>query len=129
LAGEVTTDVFFAGLEGPARRPAYYAYLLPQRATQAGFGMIDPPTIPEGSIRLGTLGISAPLEPKRYDGVYARASLTFTVPDVATGDYAIGFCDDPCEHGYVGWLMGSIRIVHTEQEGELLAARSAARLR
>jgi hypothetical protein len=128
LAGEVvtTTDAFFAGeLEGagPLDGRAYYAYLLPQRATQAGFGMIDPPTIPEGSIGLGALEISAPFEPKRYDGPYARASLTFTVPDVPTGDYAIGFCDDPCEHGYVGWLAwGSIRIVHTEQEGELLAA-------
>lgn len=128
LVGEVaaTTDVFFAGElrgAGPLDGRAYYAYLLPQSATQARFGMIDAPTIPEGSIRLGVLEISAPFDPKRYEGQYARASLTFAVPDVPTGDYAIGFCDDPCQHGYVGWLAwGSIRIVHTAREGELLAA-------
>jgi hypothetical protein len=127
LVGEVaaTTDVFLAGeLEdaGPLDGRAYYAYLLPQSATQSGFGMIDAPTIPEGSILLGALQVSAPFEPKGYSGTYARASLTFTVPDVPTGDYAIGFCDDPCEHGFVGWLAwGSIRIVHTEREGEMLA--------
>lgn len=128
LVGQVasTTDVFFAGeLEGSGSidGSTYYAYLLPQRASQSGFGMIDAPTIPEGAIRLGELEISGPLERERYVGRYARASLTFTVPDVATGDYAIGFCDDPCEHGYVGWLAwGRIRIVHTEAEGRLLAA-------
>ncbi|MCI0634935.1 MAG: hypothetical protein L0206_13615 [Actinobacteria bacterium] len=120
-----TTDMFFAGElrgAGPLDGRAYYAYLLPRNATQSGFGMIDPPKIPEGAIRLGTLDVSAPFEPKRYEGRYARAALSFTVPDVPTGDYAIGFCDDPCEHGYVGWLAwGSIRIVHTEQEGRLLA--------
>lgn len=127
LVGEVaaTIDMFYAGElrgAGPLDGRAYYAYLLPQSATQSGFGMIDAPTIPEGSIRLGTLEISPPFDPKRYEGLYARASLTFTVPDVPTGDYAIGFCDDPCEHGYVGWLAwGSIRIVHTQQEGRLLA--------
>jgi len=127
LVGSVasTVDLFFAGeLEGsgPIDGRVYYAYLLPRSASRSGFGMIDPPAIPEGSTRLGALEISAPFEPKRYDGLYARASLTFTVPDVPTGDYAIGFCDDPCEHGYVGWLAwGSIRIVHTQQEGRLLA--------
>jgi hypothetical protein len=130
LVGEVaaTIDMFYAGElrgAGPLDGRAYYAYLLPQSApsvTRSGFGMIYAPTIPEGSIRLGTLEISAPFDPKRYEGPYARASLMFTVPDVSTGDYAIGFCDDPCEHGYVGWLAwGSIRIVHTQQEGRLLA--------
>ena len=121
-----TTDLFFAGElagAGPLDGRAYYAYLLPRSATQSGFGMIDPPTIPEGSIRLGALEVSGPFVPEGYEGMYGRASLTFTVPDVPTGDYAIGFCDDPCEHGNVGWLAwGSIRIVHTESEGKLLAA-------
>jgi hypothetical protein len=127
LVGEVasTTERFYAGaLEGagPIDGRTYYAYLLPQSVAEDGFGMIDAPTIPEGSIRLGVLGISGPVYVARYDGLYGRASLTFTVPDVPTGDYAIGFCDDPCEHGYVGWLsFARIRIVHTEQEAVLLA--------
>jgi hypothetical protein len=84
--------------------------------------MIDPPEIPEGAIRLGTLEITGPIEIERYVGPYARASLAFTIPDVPTGDYAIGFCDDPCVHGTVGWLAwGRIRIVHTEAEGRFLS--------
>jgi hypothetical protein len=127
LVGEVATadEMFYAAeLEGagPIDGRAYYAYLLPLSATEDGFGMIDAPTIPEGSIRLGVLETSAPVYVARYDGLYAHASLTFAVPDVPTGDYAIGFCDDPCEHGYVGWLsFARIRIVHTEAEGQLLA--------
>jgi hypothetical protein len=135
LVGQVatTTDVFYAGeLEaaGPIDGRAYYAYLLPRRAAESGFAMIDPPTIPEGAIRLGVLEISEPFEPERYVGRYARATLTFTVPEVPTGDYAIGFCDDPCEHGYVGWLAwGRIRIVQTEVEGRLLAALDREQIR
>jgi hypothetical protein len=38
--------------------------------------MIAPPTIPAGSIRLGALEITEQVDPKHYDGAYARASLT-----------------------------------------------------
>ena len=85
--------------------------------------MINPPTIPAGAIELSTLQISGPFDRPHYKGLYARATLTFTVPDVPTGQHAIGFCDDPCEHGYVGWLAwATITIVHTEEEGRLLAS-------
>jgi hypothetical protein len=120
-----TTGSFYVGeLEGsgPIDGRTYFAYLLPRKATESGFGMIDPPEIPEGAIRLGTLEITGPIEIERYVGPYARASLAFTIPDVPTGDYAIGFCDDPCVHGTVGWLAwGRIRIVHTEAEGRFLS--------
>jgi hypothetical protein len=120
-----TTGSFYVGeLEGsgPIDGRTYYAYLLPRKATESGFGMIDPPDIPEGAIRLGTLEITGPIEIERYAGPYARGSLSFTIPDVPTGDYAIGFCDDPCVHGTVGWLAsGRIRIVHTEAEGRFLS--------
>jgi hypothetical protein len=120
-----TTGSFYVGeLEGagPIDGRAYYAYLLPRKATQSGFGMIDPPEIPEGAIRLGTLEITGPIKIERYVGPYARGSLEFTIPHVPTGDYAIGFCDDPCVHGTVGWLAwGRIRIVHTEAEGRFLS--------
>jgi hypothetical protein len=128
LVGEVatTTQWFFAGElrgAGPLDGRLYHAYLLPRSATDRGFGMITPPTIPAGAIELSTLQISGPFERPHYKGPYARATLTFTVPDVPTGPYAIGFCDDPCEHGYVGWLAwATITIVHTEEEGRLLAS-------
>jgi hypothetical protein len=121
---------------GPLDGRPYYAYLLPKEATEHGFGMIDPPTIPEGSILLGALQIDGPFANDDDQGyLYATATLSFTVPDVPTGDYAIGFCDDPCEHGTVGWLAwGSITIVHTKAEGGLLAdidrmEREASRMR
>lgn len=131
LVGEEarTRDVFFAGAledSGPLDGRTYYAYLLPR--TKHVFAMIEAPIIPEGSIRLGALEIAGPFREK--DGLYARASLAFTVPDVPTGTYPIGFCDDPCVHGTVGWLAwGSITIVHTEEEGELLAALARERER
>lgn len=132
LVGEVAeaTGLFYTGAlegSGPIDGRTYHAYLLPGSATESGFGMIDPPAIPKGAIRLGALEIDPSVDPAHYEGPYARATLSFVVPDVPSGDYAIGFCDDPCEHGYVGWLAwGSIRIVHTEQEGALMAALDRA---
>jgi hypothetical protein len=125
LVGEdaTTSDAFFVGDMKPADAAVYHAYLLPRSATDGGFGMIVPPTVPAGAIDLGILEVSEPFEHEQYGGRYARATLAFSVPDVPTGDYAIGFCDDPCVHGTVGYLAwGSIRIVHTEAEGALLAA-------
>lgn len=128
LVGEVatTTQWFFAGKlrgAGPLDGRLYHAYLLPRSGPEEGFGMITPPTIPARAIDLGTLDIAGPLERPRYKGPYGRATLTFTVPEVPTGQYSIGFCDDQCEHGYVGWLAwATITVVHTEEEGRLLAS-------
>lgn len=130
LVGNIATarTEFFAGDlkgSGPLDGRTYYAYLLPR--TRTGFGMIDPPAIPDGAIRLGALDLRAPLT--KSDGYpYGIASLTFTVPDVPSGTYPIGFCDDPCTYGTVGWLAwGDITIVHTSFEGRLLATRDRAK--
>lgn len=129
LVGEVasTTQRFYAGKlrgAGDLDGGPYYAYLLPLDAENAiGLGMIEPPNVPEGAIRLGFLEVSGPFDPPHDRGRYGRASLTFTVPDVPTGRYSIGFCDIPCRHGYIGWLAwADITIVHTEAEGRMLAA-------
>jgi hypothetical protein len=128
LVGEVadTTQLFYAArLKGAGDLDAgpFFAYLLPLgEKNSMGLGMIDPPNVPQGAIRLGALNVSGPFHRSGYEGPYGRASLTFTVPDVPTGRYSIGFCDDPCRHGYVGWMAwASITIVHTEEEGRLLA--------
>jgi hypothetical protein len=122
-----TTQLFYAAhLRGAGELDAgpYYAYLLPLgRKNSMGLGMIDPPDVPTGAIRVGTVDVSGPFHREGYKGPYGRASLTFTVPDVPTGRYSIGFCDDPCRHGYIGWLAwASITIVHTRAEGRMLAA-------
>lgn len=130
LVGNIATarTEFFAGDlkgSGPLDGRTYHAYLLPR--TRTGFGMIDPPAIPDGAIRLGALDVQGPL--MKSDGYpYGIASLTFTVPDVPSGAYPIGFCDDPCTYGTVGWLAwGDITIVHTSLEGRLLATRDRAK--
>jgi hypothetical protein len=124
LVGEVASvrSQFFAGAlegSGPLDGRTYHAYLLP-RSRDELFGMIDAPTIPPGAIRLGALDVSGPVV--AADGYpYAVAALSFTVPDVPSGTYAIGFCDDPCTYSTIGWLAwGRIRIVHTRYEGVLL---------
>lgn len=129
LVGEVagTTQLFYAArLRGMGELDGgpFYAYLLPLgKKNSMGLGMIDPPNIPRGAIRLGAIDVSGPFHRPGYRGPYGRASLRFTVPDVPTGRYSIGFCDDPCRHGYIGWMAwASITIVHTEVEARLLAA-------
>ena len=129
LIGEVasTARLFYAApLNGAGELDAgpYYAYLLPLgQKNSMGLGMIDPPNVPTGAIRLGAVDVSGPFRRPGYRGPFGRASLSFTVPDVRTGRYSIGFCDDPCRHGTIGWLAwASITIVHTEAEGRLLAA-------
>lgn len=95
----------------------YFAYLLPNSRGRAVW--IDPPTIPAGAIRIGVLGIEGAVVRDGYR--YGVASLRFTVPDVPSGRYTIGFCDDPCDHSTVGWLgLGFITVVHTPYEGTLL---------
>lgn len=133
LIGQLATarTEFFAGkLEGsgPLDGRAYYAYLLPSSSDEL-FGMIDAPTIPADAIRLGALRVEGPLT-KAGGYRYGIASLTFRVPDVPSGSYSIGFCDDPCTHGTVGWLAwGYLTIVHTPLEARLLRARDRAQAR
>lgn len=118
---EVRQDFFAGGLEGtgPLNAGPYYAYLL-VGSRNGGSAMIDPPKVPRGAIRLGALGIQGPVV--HADGYpYGVASLRFRVPDVPSGRYAIGLCDDPCVHSTVGWLAwGTITIAHTPYEGRLI---------
>jgi hypothetical protein len=133
LVGEVARAraEFFAGAlkdSGPLDGRTYNAYLLPSSGSEV-FGMIFAPRIPAGAVPLGALQVEGPFT-KAGGYPYGIASLDFTVPDVPSGDYAIGFCDDPCTHGTVGWLAwGYLRIVHTPLEGRLLRARDRAQAR
>lgn len=95
----------------------YYGYLM---VGSKDFGMIDPPVIPPLAIRLGAISFSEPVV-RDGDWLYSVGRLSFTVPDVPSGDYAIGICNEPCTEGTVGWLgFGRVRIVHTALEGELM---------
>ena len=92
----------------------YQAYLLP------GNTWIRPPRISGEAIPLGRLRI---LDRHPQD-LRATARLTFTVPNVAPGDYSIDFCNDPCTESTIGDLYGSVvQIVATPLEARLAAER------
>ena len=100
---------------GSVEQGPYVAWLL--RGTS--YGIIDPPRIPDGAIRLGVLQLKQPAPDSKW--LDASARLSFTVPNLPSGDYGIGICNEPCMQSGVGDLNGGrIRIVHTPLEGHLM---------
>jgi hypothetical protein len=80
----------------------FYAYLFPDSE------WIEPPRIPSNAVPLGPVSLGE------------NARISFTVPDVAPGDYAVGICDQPCRHAYVGDLGGGwISVVGSAEEARL----------
>ena len=73
----------------------YFAYLV------RGDRFIEPPDIPRGSVRLGTVRMH------RLHGGIWEASIRFVVPNVRPGTYTVSLCNDPCRNAYVGDLMGA----------------------
>jgi len=69
----------------------YYAYLL---AGSSLYGMIDPPRIPNGAIRLGVVRFG-PVTEGDAGYRYSKGSVTFTVPDVASANYASASATTP----------------------------------
>jgi hypothetical protein len=99
----------------------YYAYLL----VGSRYGMIDPPRIPKGAIRLGVVRFGPVTEGQ--DGYrYATGSVTLTVPDIASANYSVSYCNDPCRSSTIGWLgFGRITIVRSALEAKLLDKRDS----
>jgi hypothetical protein len=99
----------------------YYAYLLVGNR----YGMIDPPGIPKGAMRLGVVRFGPVTDGE--DGYrYATGSVSFTAPDIASANYAVSFCNDPCRSSTIGWLgFGRITIVRTALEAKLFDKRDS----
>jgi hypothetical protein len=76
----------------------YIAYLLPQGTS------IERTKVPPSAISLGELRIVR----AHYE---TRAIVTFSVPDIPTGWYHVGYCNDPCTVDGIGDLIGSWRFV------------------
>jgi hypothetical protein len=101
---------------GSVEQGPYVAWLL----DGASYGIIDPPRIPNGAIRLGILQLAQPSPARQW--LDASAHISFTVPNVPSGDYGVGICNEPCTQSGVGDLNGGlIRIVHTPLEGQLMS--------
>jgi hypothetical protein len=99
--GRGSSRAGWTGLALGRRRPVLR---VPAAAGNHGsFEQIDPPVVPRTAVTLGALTVGNAV--RAADGYrYASAALSFTVPDVPSGRYAIGFCDDPCVHSTIGWL-------------------------
>ncbi|MGH2637634.1 MAG: hypothetical protein ACRDHU_16005, partial [Actinomycetota bacterium] len=97
-------------LEGRIADGPYVAYLL-----EAG-RWLRPGGIPAGAIRLGELRIV------RSNGPHpTRAVVSFEVPDVPTGWYHLGYCNQPCTVDGIGDLVGGDRFVVAPTRAEGLA--------
>jgi hypothetical protein len=96
-------------------RGPFYLFAVPEGMLREGR------PIPAGAIRLGTFTIH-----DEKDSYELRAE--FTAPRLASGSYFMGFCNDPCTiAGFREPLFGSISIVATRREGELLTANETLR--
>ena len=97
-------------------RGPFYLFAVPDGMLREGR------PIPFGAIRLGTFTI----HDEKDDSYELRAE--FTAPQLAFGSYFMGFCNDPCTiAGFREPLYGSISIVVTRREGELLTANETLR--
>ncbi len=113
LPGEMGTIVTYvsvpAGKQSIFDRGPFYVFVLPQ-----GVRLEEGMPIPDGAIRIGTLAVE-----KEKDAF--ELATRFTTPDIASGFYGVGVCNDPCSvSGFREPLTGTISVVATEREAELL---------
>ena len=109
-AGVATTYVSVPrGKTGLFDRGPFYLFAVPEGTLREGR------PIPASAIRLGTFTV----EKEKGSSYELRAE--FTAPEITSGSYFMGLCDDPCTTaGFREPLFGSISIVATRREGELL---------
>jgi hypothetical protein len=97
-------------------RGPFYLFAVPEGMLREGR------PIPVGATRLGMFTI----HDEKDDSYELRAE--FTAPQLASGSYFMGFCNDPCTiAGFREPLYGSISIVATRREGELLTQNETLR--
>jgi hypothetical protein len=109
-AGVATTYVSVQrGKTGLFDRGPFYLFAVPEGMLREGR------PIPASAIRLGTFTV----EKEKGSSYELRAE--FMAPEISSGSYFMGLCDDPCTTaGFREPLFGSISIVATRREGELL---------
>jgi hypothetical protein len=79
-----------------------------------GDGYQNGTRLPAGAIEL------APFTVRWVSGNVARVSASFTVPPVASGEYQVVVCDDPCTFsGFGEYVQGWIDVVQTPEERRL----------
>lgn len=97
-------------------RGPFYLFAVPDGMLREGM------PIPAAAIRLGTFSIRK----EEHHSFELRAA--FTAPQLASGLYFMGLCNAPCTiAGFREPLHGTISIVATRREGELLTANATLR--
>jgi hypothetical protein len=117
LPGEQGTAVTYVTV--PERRESifdlgpFYLYALPK-----GMSLREDRPIPEAAVRIGTFAV----EEERHQH---ELTADFMVPQLASRSYSLEVCNDPCTiSGFREVLSGSISIVATQREAELLTRNS-----
>ncbi|MGH2680718.1 MAG: hypothetical protein ACRDG8_09615 [Actinomycetota bacterium] len=88
----------------------FYLFLLPRGAV-----LDEGEAIPTGAMRLGTF------EFEQEKGASFELRAPFTMPEVASGYYDMGVCNDPCTiTGFREGLSGAVSVVATRREAQLL---------
>lgn len=97
-------------------RGPFYLFAVPEGMLREGR------PIPVGAIRLAMFTV----HDEKDDSYELRAE--FTAPQLASGYYFMGLCNDPCTiAGFREPLYGSISIVATRREGDLLTQNGTLR--
>lgn len=99
-------------------RGPFYLFAVPDGRLRAGR------PVPESAIRLGTFTI----EDEKGASFKLRAG--FTAPELPSGSYFMGLCNEPCTiAGFGDPLYGSVSIVATRLEGRLLSQNDRLRIK
>ena len=99
-------------------RGPFYLFAVPEGRLREGR------PIPDSAIRLATFTI------EKEKGTTYELRAEFTAPDLGTGFYFLGLCNDPCTiAGFGDPLYGSVSIVQTRLEGKLLSKNGTLRAR
>jgi hypothetical protein len=97
-------------------RGPFYLFAVPEGMLREGR------PIPASAIRLGTFTV----EDERGSSFELRAA--FTAPQLESASYFMGLCNDPCTiAGFGEPLLGSVSIVATRSEGQLLTQNERLR--
>lgn len=117
LPGEAVTAEGYVNVprakQGLLERGPFYAYLIPEEVA-----IREGRPIPEGAVNVGAFSIH------RERGTSFELEVEFTTPELTADFYTIAMCNDPCTiSGFREPLTGSISIVATAREGELLTTQ------
>ncbi|MGH2729788.1 MAG: hypothetical protein ACRDJI_04185 [Actinomycetota bacterium] len=108
------TSVWITSPQGRPEDGPYHAYLI---SWSYDWPRNSFPHVPESALYLTDIN----LDPYEKGAKYAHARISFTMPDVEPGEYAVFHCNDPCTKTFGDIMATPILVVASESEGRLIA--------